>query len=376
MSWLKPTFHAIAPEFIPGGAIVLLLLFLLPGVSAQTSSQLTGENYLRLRLGPGYGFPGLYSIPPASEVTLVAASPDERWIEISYANLTGWVEKDALPELNIALPTETDLPPEPAQTTENCVSLVGDSVPYGDVVYMVPGHGFGVLRYTPLSVRLQEQLEKNGLGYLEVRDRTASAAFLSEDGKFPYFAMDEYQSLLQDRCRFIVLMPWINDLSVERENGAEAHIAEMQGFLETLHDNSPDSEILALGFYYGVRADFVEAFAPGYTDENITAFNAAFFAACDRDGAWGAIDQVSCLAIDPLFADLEYEHVVQNGTQAMVEANLYEPIPDDVAPFFEVYWRDNPAGEVVGDGVHLSELGKELLTQAIVVQMLWIEPKL
>lgn len=355
----------------------LLLVTLVSSSYAQETSLITGENYARLRLGPGYGFPGLYSIPPESVIEVYATSPDENWVEISYDNLTGWVETSALPDLDMALPTADDFPAEPALPTENCISLVGDSVPYGDVVYMVPGHGFGVLRYTPLSLSLQVQLVKNGLGYLEVRDRTASAAFLSEDGKFPYYEMAEYEALLADRCRFIVIMPWINDLSVERDDGAVAHITEMQQFMETLQANSPASELLALGFYYGVRADFVTAFAPGYVDENIAAFNEAFFAACERDGVWRTtLKRLTCMPTEPLFADLDFEHVVQNSTRAEVEANLYEPIPADVASFFEVYWRDNPTGEVVGDGVHLSEAGKDVLTQAIIAQMLWTEPKL
>jgi hypothetical protein len=69
-------------------------------------------------------------------------------------------------------------------------------------------------------------------------------------------------------------------------------------------------------------------------------------------------------------------HVLLGATQQEVEDLLYEPIPSDVAPFFEVFWRDNPDGEVIGDGVHLSDMGKRILAQRLVDEFLSIDPDL
>jgi hypothetical protein len=262
-----------------------------------------------------------------------------------------------------------------AQLPENCVSLVGDSVSHGEVVYMVPGHGFGILRTTPLSIILQETLDERDIE-LEVRDRSAPAAFLSSEGKNPYFETEAYEALLEDRCRFTVVMPWINDLSIERLEPLEAHVADLAEFAETLHKGNPEGQVLILGFYYGEPSEFAAEHAPGYTDGNLLVMNLLLKQACLADEVLGSIPNVVCLSTEDLFTDPENSHVALGITQADLETLLYEPIPEDVRPFFEVYWRDNPTGEVYGDGVHLSESGKLILTNALVDEFLRLEPDL
>jgi len=253
---------------------------------------------------------------------------------------------------------------------ENCLSVVGDSIPYGDVVYMVPGHGFGILRATPLSDVLQDFLPQYGLDDLEIRDRSASAAYLSDLGRFPYHQMDAYPALLNDHCRFTVIMPWANDMSIERDHAAAAHVDDLIALVEELQAANPQGQIIILGFYYAHRADFVEAYAPHYTDENVDLFNEALFAACERDQELGRYRQVSCMDTTRLFIGLDNQHVVLNDTQERVLSILYEEIPADVAPYFETFWRDNPNGLVIGDGVHLSEEGKVILAEAIILHLL------
>jgi hypothetical protein len=69
----------------------------------------------------------------------------------------------------------------------------------------------------------------------------------------------------------------------------------------------------------------------------------------------------------PLFEGLDNAHVVLGASREDVLNFIYEPIPPDVLPLFEVYWRDNPQGLVYGDGVHLNAFGKALLSEAILV---------
>jgi hypothetical protein len=73
---------------------------------------------------------------------------------------------------------------------------------------------------------------------------------------------------------------------------------------------------------------------------------------------------------------MDNTHVLLGATQEEVNDLLYEPIPADVAPFFETFWRDNPEGEVIGDGVHLSDVGKKILVQALIDHFLSIDPDL
>lgn len=266
-------------------------------------------------------------------------------------------------------PRQTVLSLKDNPQIDRCITLIGDSVPHGEVVYKIEGHAFVILRSKPLSVFLREALAENDITGLEVRDRSASAAFLSEQGAFPYFDMPEYEKMQQDACQFAIITPWVNDLSVDRPNNADAHIVDLTRFVQDLHERSPQTHILVLGFYYGQRADFVAIYSPGHTDENITLFNETLLAACEPQGSLGEIAKVHCLETAPLFADMNNQHVVLGGTRDDILGGLYEPIPADVLPYFEVFWRDHPDGWILGDGVHLSPLGKTILAQALVEQI-------
>jgi hypothetical protein len=137
-----------------------------------------------------------------------------------------------------------------------------------------------------------------------------------------------------------------------------------------------EGEILLLGFYHGQPSDFAREHAPGCLPENIDAVNEALFAACEPDGAFTDYENVTCLESDPLVAEMDNPHVLIEATQQEVDELLNEPIPSDVAPIFEVFWRDNPDGEVIGDGVHLSDMGKNILAQSLVDLFLSIDPDL
>jgi lysophospholipase L1-like esterase len=359
------------------GLGLLLLCFLTTAVSAQGVPVSTLDHITRARQGAGYAFPFAYQIPPSSPVTPLYAAPNGEWIQVEFSGQLAWVTRDSLDlPLDFALPLAQNLPPEPATFTDNCISVVGDSVPHGEVVYQVPGQGYAVLRMTPLSVVLQDSLTQYGLSYIEIRDRSASAAFLSEQGKHPYSQTDTYAALLEDRCRWTVVMPWINDMSVEREDNAQAHLEDLTQLLSTLQRRNIAGKILVLGFYYGQPSAFADRHAPGYTEENITLFNETLFTACRSDLSLGSFQNVVCMETAGLFADLEESHVALVEDQESLLSDLYEPIPDGVRPFFDAYWSNDPAAEVYGDGVHLSAVGKLILVEAIIDKLLEIDPNL
>jgi len=357
-------------------AVCVLLLLLARSLLAQQPAQ-TGDYMTRTRQGPGYGFPLAFELLPHSNVLPLAVSPDGAWVQIESANQQAWVELNALllpPTASLIM--KTDIPPAPVLPAENCISLTGDSVPYGSVVYIVPGHGFAILRTQPIGEVLQETLLRRGLGYLQVRDHSAEAAFLSEDGKFPYSETEEYAALAADRCRLTLVMPWINDLSVERPDAANAHIADLVALITTLRQDNPNGEIILLGFYYGQPSEFAQMHAPGYVEENISAFNTALFAACADEEQLGSFVNLHCMETASLFIETDNSHVALGATRDELSAILYEPIPADVQGYFDVYWRDNPNGQVFGDGVHLSEKGKKVLVQALVDELLALNPDL
>lgn len=356
-------------------AVALIFFLSLGGVQAQEITVL--ETIVRVKQGPAYTFPTLFQIAPFEQVIPIAVSSDEQWVYIEYQQQYGWIAAQQLNGLPDGL-TQFDISqiPVPSLPVENCITLVGDSVPHGEVVYKIEGHAFVILRNTPLSIILQEHLRQNGLDYLTLHDRSANKAFLSTLGWFPYFETPEYQALLEDSCRFTVIMPWMNDLSVERPNNASAYVDDLTALVTDLHQRSPETKIILLGYYYGQRADFVSIYAPGHTSENITLFNEFIFEACQPEGRLGQIPNVSCMETASLFTDLNNQHVVMGGTREDILSGLYEPIPEDVLPYFEVFWDQHPDGWIIGDGVHLSELGKNILADALIQYFLSLEPDL
>ncbi len=356
--------------------LLLALCWLMTFETVSAQPPITNDVPLRARQAPGFGALLAYEIPSGAAFDLLGLAPDGEWVQVRYDDQRAWV-----PLNQVDLPRGwqarfvAEVPTAPPPNTARCVSLVGDSVAHGTVVYVVPGHGFGVLRTTPLAEVLSETLQASGLGYVDVRDRTNSAAFLSDEARNPYRQMEAFALLQEDDCVLTVIMPWINDMSLERDHNAQAHIDDLSQFIEDVRAANPAGHILVLGFYFGEPSDFAAQHAPGYTDANITRFNAALDRACTPDGPLGMQPNVTCMPLAPLYA-ADNAHVVRDISRERLLATLYDPIPADVAPLFEVYWRDNPAAPVYGDGVHLNEDGKRQLSDVLVQTFLRLIPDL
>jgi hypothetical protein len=128
-----------------------------------------------------------------------------------------------------------------------------------------------------------------------------------------------------------------------------------------------------MGYYYGRPAPFATGYGVGLTDENITRFNEAIFAACTARGRLAQMGTVTCMETDSLLANMGSAHVVTELTQAELNAILVEPLAAPDVGYFNVFWRDNPGGLVIGDGMHLSEAGKHVLIEALYRLMLEID---
>ena len=261
--------------------------------------------------------------------------------------------------------------------TNNCISVVGDSIPYGSVVFMLPGQGFAVIRTKPLAVVLQEELAAQGMGHIEVRDRSVAAANLSPLGKTPYQDDPTYVELLRDNCRFIVMPGWNNELNVYGPAEAELYVDNLHDFARLWHNINPHTQILMLSHYWGQPQEFVEGYGVGVTLENYTAHLEAFRAACEPEGRLALLAGIWCMDVPPLFEGISpADYVVLARTRQQLNVMLYEPIPAEFVPLLEVYFREHPNDPIYGDGVHFSAAGKLIYAQAIIRRLLEIEPEL
>lgn len=357
-------------------ALSISVLFAL-SVAAQ-SNTIVQERPLRARQGPDYSHSLAFVVPPNSNFAPLGLSPDTKWVFIQFGDEVGWVSADGFSlSAGTSLSIIYDVPDPLAEpVAERCLTIVGDSVPHGDVVVEVPGQNFAMLETKPLSYYLRESLHQRGINNFAVYDRTVSAAYLSPDSPRPFAETREYADTIADNCEFIVMTAWINDLSLEREDIFENYIRELDDLLRDLSQRSPNSQIITQGFYFGVPADFAQFHAGGFIDNNIFQANQALRSACADEGILSNIENTHCMFIETLFPTTSDSHVATQIYQSDLNDMLLEPIPDDIRPLFDVYWRDAPGESVNGDGVHLSETGKATLADATVTFILQIAPDL
>ncbi len=124
------------------------------------------------------------------------------------------------------------------------------------------------------------------------------------------------------------------------------------------------------------REDALEGYGEGVTYANYQSHVESVLNACQPGGRLGGLGNVDCLEAQPLFEGMGADFVVLERTQAQLLDLLWAPIAADVRPLFDVYWSQNPAGLVYGDGVHLSAAGKDAYAEGIVAALLSVYPDL
>ena len=267
--------------------------------------------------------------------------------------------------------TQTAFAQTPTPPTQDCIAIVGDSIAYGIGVFEVPGHGFPVVRTTPLAEQMQTFLTEQNSS-ISVVDRSVTASFLTTPESLApiqvvYYETETFQQLLADQCRWTILTPWYNDLLVlERDDPAQAHVDEVINFVDQLHAANPGGWVLVLHYYYGDPSAFTQGADVALQPENITAFNDALTDACAETGVLAALEQVYCMETQPIFDPLtDNAHLIlRYGSNLFSKLDIIG-IESGSRAMFDFYFRDNPNGTIRGDGIHLTPLGKRLLIDAV-----------
>lgn len=251
-----------------------------------------------------------------------------------------------------------------------CVAVVGDSVAHGDAVFEIPNTGFLQAQFLPVSGYIAAQYSSRGVSNMRVLNRSASAVGISS-GKHPsYFSSFEYAQLLQDACQYVVIIPWINDLSSgnDASAAAPAHVAALARLAQDVISRNANTKVLVVNYYNGTPAPFaLNTFATGFTPGNIGAFNQQIGAACA--GGALALKQVVCVDSNAIFGGMGGSHVIGPINRDTYNSLLIAPPPADQAALVSAYFSGNPSGQIIGDGVHLSPGGKSQLAAYLVGQM-------
>lgn len=245
-----------------------------------------------------------------------------------------------------------------------CTAVVGDSVAHGDAVFELPGTGFVTVRFAPVGSYLAYQFRARGDAGMQVFNRTAPAVGISSPQHPSYFSTAEYAQLLLDRCAYVVIVPWINDLTGGDPGAQAAALGTLAGQIAA---SNPGSKILVLNYYQGAVAPFAAAFAGGFTPDRVAAFNGQIAAACAGGGL--AIPQVMCIDINSAFAGMGTGHLIGPMGRDDLEKQLFAPPAPDQGGLLNAYWGGNPGGLANGDGVHLSAAGKAALAAYLIGRM-------
>lgn len=311
------------------------------------------------------------TLPPGATLTVVGQSADGLWLQGVSDGLSGWIARDVV--------NPVDLP-------EDCISLTGDSVPGGQVVFEVPGHGFPVVQTQPISARMRQYLAEIGVDSLDIRDRSAGAshltAFVSGTSATQFRQSSAYTNLIADRCRWTVIMPWINDLVVLERPGVTDvpadHVRELTRLIDEINVNNPNGHVLVMDYYRMNAAAFRVGADNALLPENVGQFNAALQTACERGGAFDALGNVACLSTWDVFADyVNDEHLAMFYNSTSFYSIVWGGfLGEQESAMFDVFFTQNAGAVVRADGVHLSEFGKSVVVQATWRRLAELDPRL
>ncbi len=282
-----------------------------------------------------------------------------------------------LPDTLTAASTEspvvsaTTIPAVAAGVVNPCVVVVGDSVAHGGMVFEIPAIGYVHGVSAPLSQFIEQEFQKVGITTMRGVDRAVSNTGISSRNHSSYFRTASYLNLLDDHCRYTIMLPWVNDITSgwPPAFAAPHHAAALVRLVAELADGNPGGRILVLNYYHPVLAPFaLKTWAAGFVPENIDAYNREIELSCQY-GTLSKLSQVICVHIDDAFTEMGNDHVIGWITHDELNTDLIAPIPEEQQTLLQQYYEVHPDGLILGDGVHLSTLGKSALAAYLVSVM-------
>jgi hypothetical protein len=344
-----------------------------PFLPAQTPDPPTGvtatiipRQGVSLRAGPGGAFTTITFYPRGTVLPVLTRTVDGSWFKVSFQGKEGWVPADFVQlagDLS-RVPSESaggDLEARP------CISIVGDSVPYGEVIFELPDIGFIKVKMSAFTEYLTRQLNLQSIFGLDVTDRSYPGVGISSPVHNSYYEAPVYHDLIADRCQFTIILPFINDLSsgLDPVFSANEHAGRVADLVRRLLSNNPRARILIANYYSGNPAPFSANMAYGFTPISIRAFNRVLADSC-REGELSQIPQVLCIDMNIPFAAMENSYVVGPMSRGQVAALQTRPLTAEEQQMLDYLARTNPNALLIGDGIHLSPIGKTVLASYIV----------
>lgn len=238
----------------------------------------------------------------------------------------------------------------------------------GGAVYEVPATGYVFAKTGPVASFVELEFRNLGNGTIRAFDRGGPNTGISSTNHPSYFDTQAYQGLIADHCRYTVIMPWVNDITpaIPGRIAAPRHAAVLVQLVARLAADNPPGRILVMDYYEPAVSQFaLNTWAAGFTRENIDLYNREIQLSCEK-GTFSRLPQVVCLHTQDAFLDLGKMHVIGPTSRAELYANLIAPISENATLWLQHFYAINPDGLILGDGVHLSRVGKISLASFLV----------
>lgn len=249
---------------------------------------------------------------------------------------------------------------------EDCILIIGDSIPAGQAVSRVPGYGFPVIVSEPFSHVLDTYYNELGITHMGIYNLSVGASSLGTGSNVRYFDTPQFDFAITKRCQFVVIFPFINDLPNSTDTTAvNNHIQRLEQLIAALQSNSPQTQVLVLDYYRVVVTELGErVYGNTISPPVIGAMNQNLSAACTPTDLLGARRNVTCFHIEPYLLPLD-DVLMRSITQTQFYAEGFYADDGQGQAWLTEFWGNNPNSPIDVDGVHLNSNGKRRLAIAV-----------
>lgn len=265
---------------------------------------------------------------------------------------------------SITLSAQTETP------AENCIAIMGDSLPAGTFVAILPGTGVTVLQSERVSHLLDDALQEANLLHYGIYDLSLGASAITDPNAEPYLTSREFFLGRSLNCRYVVIFPFLNDLYIsdDGETGIIIYQTGLSFMLENIRQHSPDSNIILMNYYATTLQGAGNAtYGEDVSGEHVTAMNNLHLAFCGDDL------KITCMALDQFLIPIE-NYVAGAISQEDYATAGYTLINPDEQTMLDAYWTNTPNNPIYGDGLHLNPDGQAFVVLALMQLFELIDP--
>lgn len=264
--------------------------------------------------------------------------------------------------LSLSAQTET--------SAQNCIVIMGDSLPAGTFVALLPGTGVTVLQSERVSHLLDDALQEANLLHYGIYDLSLGASAITDPNAEPYLTSREFFLGRSLNCRYVVIFPFMNDLYVsdDGETGLAIYQNGLNFMLENIQQYSPDSNIILMNYYASTLEGAGSAtYGEDVSGEHVLAMNTIHLALCGDDF------KITCIALDQFLIPIENYLVgaIYRDDYATIGYTLRNP---DEESMLDAYWANSPNNPIYGDGLHLNPDGQAFVILALMQLFDLIDP--